>query len=229
MKQTAVASVRMVMLVLVAFVVLSAMVDGAEIGMRPAKRGTYRIHGLMTYPEELFRKKFSATFDEYLNAEVAPLFSHGGEHIRFEMGGQDFGTIFDSAEMEDFDFIFTFPNMAGCLEAEFGASPLLTMRDLRRGIELNRYGGVIFTRADRDDISSVHDLKDKNVYAVELLLIQHQWMIFQENGMDMMNDVGQVSAPTSPCMPAFPPSPCTQFISAWIHLILVSAVALHRK
>jgi hypothetical protein len=160
--------------------------------VRAVKRSIYRIHGLMPYPDDLFRTKFGATFEDHLNAEVAPLFSHGGEPIRFEMGGEDFRTVFESAENEDFDFIFTFPNMAGCLEAEFGASPLLTMRNLRRGMELNMYGGIIFTRADRDDINSVHDLRDKRVDAVDVLMMQHQWMVFKENSMDMFNDLGQL-------------------------------------
>jgi hypothetical protein len=207
------------LMLMAASLILSAVVSAEDSEVRTVKKSKYRIDGLMPYSDDLFRIKFRATFEDHLNAEVAPLFSHGGERIRFEMGGQDFRTVFNSAENEDFDFIFTFPNMAGCLEAEFGASALLTMRNLRRGMELNMYGGVIFTRADRDDINSVHDLRDKRVAAVDILMMQHQWMVFMENGMDMMNDVGQVS-----CIPA----PRNLDIDAWIDLIPMILVILRR-
>jgi len=50
-------------------------------------------------------------------------------------------------------------------------------------------------------------------------MMQHQWMVFMENGMDMMNDVGQVS-----CIPA----PRNLDIDAWIDLIPMILVILRR-
>lgn len=114
------------------------------------------------------------------------------------MGSESFETIFTSAELARFDFVFTFPNMVGCLEAEFHAAPIVTLRNFRRQRELNRYGGVIFTRADRNDINTVADLADKVVTGTSILLCQHQWRVFQENGMNMMGDVAQVSPATLP-------------------------------
>lgn len=49
---------------------------------------------------------------------------------------------FENQGHNERDFIFTYPNMAGCLEAEFRHIPLLTVRNIRGGVSgLNHYGG----------------------------------------------------------------------------------------
>lgn len=124
---------------------------------------------------------------------------HTDSFGRFEMGFQTFDTIFEAGNNKEFDFVFTFPNMAGCLEMEFNAAPLLTLRNFRRNIELNRYGGVIFTTVNRTDITSVKDLRGKVVMGTSPLLCQHQWRVFQENGINMFGDVDQVTPTPNPC------------------------------
>jgi hypothetical protein len=57
-----------------------------------------------------------------------------------------------------------------CLNAEFGANPVATLRNLPNKKELNRYGGVIFTRGNRDDIQSLEDVKDKILLAISIQL-----------------------------------------------------------
>ena len=47
------------------------------------------------------------------------------------------------------------------MQAEFLQTALCTVRNYRGGRELNHYGGVIFALANRTDIQTVRDLKDK--------------------------------------------------------------------
>ncbi len=46
-------------------------------------------------------------------------------------------------------------------QEEFLQTLLTTVRTYRQGKVLNRYGAVIFALANRSDIQSVRDLKDK--------------------------------------------------------------------
>lgn len=43
--------------------------------------------------------------------------------------------------------------------SEFGAGAILSLRNLRQGIELNKFGGVIITAANRTDITEIMHLK----------------------------------------------------------------------
>ena len=46
-------------------------------------------------------------------------------------------------------------------------------------------------RAD-SPYQSVTDLKEKVVEGSTILLIQHQWKVFLDNGVDLMNDIAQI-------------------------------------
>jgi len=102
----------------------------------------------------VFVKKYRPSFVHYLNEVVGPKFD---PPIDFTIRFEEAYTIepFDDQTKNKIDFAFTYPNMAGCLEAEFLSSPLVTVRNYRGGRELNHYGGVVFTLADRDDINSI--------------------------------------------------------------------------
>lgn len=66
----------------------------------------------------------------------------------------------------DFDFVLTNPSMAVELEVRAGITPLVTLNNKRQDKAYTRFGSVIFTRSDRDDINSIKDLKNKNFIAV---------------------------------------------------------------
>ena len=93
----------------------------------------------------------------YLNEVVGPKFD---PPINFTIRFEDAYVIapFDEPLKNTRDFAFVYPNMGGCLEAEFLSAPLVTVRNYRGGRELNHYGGVVFTAADRDDINSIEVL-----------------------------------------------------------------------
>jgi ABC-type amino acid transport substrate-binding protein len=80
-----------------------------------------------------------------------------------------FQGMFEQAEEEEVDFQFATPSWFACMGVEHGIRPLATVTsELEvRGTtyELNVYGGVIATRADRKDINGIEDLRDKIIGA----------------------------------------------------------------
>lgn len=64
-------------------VILAAIIAAVD-GDAPisVSKSIYRIHGLTAFPAAKYMEWFSQTFDEYLNAEVAPLFTNNGQQIR---------------------------------------------------------------------------------------------------------------------------------------------------
>lgn len=65
------------------------------------------------------------------------------------------------------DFVFTNPSHYLLLTHRNGlSSPLVTLVTDERGLTLERYGGVIFTRAGRDDLRDIADLRRRRIAAV---------------------------------------------------------------
>jgi len=71
-----------------------------------------------------------------------------------------------AASRREFHFITTSPSSYTEMEFDLGATRILTLMNKRKGLALNRFGSVIFTRNDRPDIQSVPDLKGKKFMAV---------------------------------------------------------------
>lgn len=67
---------------------------------------------------------------------------------------------------DEFDFVLSNPSMAVELEMRAGVSQLVTLVNKRQNKPFTKFGSVIFTRADRDDINSIEDLKGKKFIAV---------------------------------------------------------------
>lgn len=64
------------------------------------------------------------------------------------------------------DFVITNSADYVSMETLYGASRILTLRNREDGSSYTRFGGVIFTRADRSGISDLADLKGKTFTAV---------------------------------------------------------------
>jgi len=73
----------------------------------------------------------------------------------------DFDKIFPSVEKGDCDFVLANPAFYVELESRFGADRIATLKNLRLGSAYTQFGGVVFCRADRKDLSSFNDLKGK--------------------------------------------------------------------
>ncbi|OAI14380.1 hypothetical protein A1359_11205 [Methylomonas lenta] len=65
------------------------------------------------------------------------------------------------------DFVLTNPELYVEFEMRYGAGRLATLRNLINGSSSSFYGGVIFTRAEREDIRNLTDLKNQRFAAVD--------------------------------------------------------------
>lgn len=80
----------------------------------------------------------------------------------------DFDEIHLAVRREQIDFVVANPAFYVDLEMRYGVSPVVTM--IQRspdGLVANRFGGVLLTRADRDDIQDIEDLKGTHFAAVD--------------------------------------------------------------
>jgi len=64
------------------------------------------------------------------------------------------------------DFVLTNPGSYVNLEARYGVSRMLTLRNLREGQPYTSFGAVIFTLASRTDIRTLSDLRGRSFMAV---------------------------------------------------------------
>lgn len=88
-------------------------------------------------------------------------------HIHFQIVPLDFNAIYPAAENKEIDFILT--NSAFYIGLVFNhqAQRILTLKNKRLDQETTRFGGVIFTRADNQDINTLKDLRHKRFKAIE--------------------------------------------------------------
>eukprot|EP00873_Tetraselmis_striata_P015852 jgi/Tetstr1/436116/TSEL_024963.t1 len=152
---------------------------------------TLLVGALGTKGEEALFQQWGATFQTYLTATAGVTL--GGR--RFQLIYLDLAAVFEAAAHGCVDLLFVNPALFSCLELEYEASALTTLINFRRGFQLDRFYGVIFTRADRTDIRTLADLQDKIVEAGSLSGLgaaQLQWNELQAHGLDFLNDPAQV-------------------------------------
>jgi methyl-accepting chemotaxis protein PixJ len=70
------------------------------------------------------------------------------------------------AEKDEVDFYITNPGMYIDFEANYGVNRIATFKNRRLGKAYTQFGGVIITKADRNDIKDLKDLKNKTFMAV---------------------------------------------------------------
>lgn len=76
-------------------------------------------------------------------------------------------TFGPAVERGEVDFVITNPGLYIELEARYGVTRMLTLRNLRQGKPYTVFGSVIFTRANRVDIRTFADLRGKSFMAVD--------------------------------------------------------------
>lgn len=86
---------------------------------------------------------------------------------RFEIVPLDFAQVDPAVAKNEVDFILVNPGIYVNLEVRHRVSRIATMRNRRGHTALNVFGGVIFTRADRNDIRTLKDLAGKSFLAVD--------------------------------------------------------------
>lgn len=91
----------------------------------------------------------------------------------------------------ELDFVLTNPGHYVHLEHNHGISRIATLKKLRQGHPYTVFGAVIFTRADRDDIRFLEDLKGKSFAAVAEDAFggfQMAWRELRAAGVDPFSD-----------------------------------------
>jgi PAS domain S-box-containing protein len=94
------------------------------------------------------------------------------------------------------DFVLTNTGHYVMLEAKYDLTRIVTLEKSVYDKTVNKFGGVIFTRADRKDINNLSDLKGKNFLAVgkeSLGGFLVAWEEFYDIGIDPFNDFAKLS------------------------------------
>jgi diguanylate cyclase (GGDEF)-like protein len=101
-------------------------------------------------------------------------------------------TLGQAVAEQKVDFVLTNPGSYVTLESTYGVTRMLTMRSLRQGRVYSEFGAVVFTRADRDDLQSLADLKGKSFMGVGKDTFggfQMAQLELQEAGVDPFDDL----------------------------------------
>eukprot|EP00934_Nitzschia_sp_Nitz4_P003244 Nitzschia sp. Nitz4//scaffold256_size27904//19844//23755//NITZ4_008172-RA/size27904-augustus-gene-0.6-mRNA-1//-1//CDS//3329544420//3234//frame0 len=140
--------------------------------------------------------EFNSTFNEYLSETAGKRFD---PPIRFQLKALDFITLFSDVEQRNVDFIYVNPSAYSCIESEYEALSLVSQvsRRVVGGVtyDLKKFGGVIATLADRDDIQELADLRDKIIAAASISGLgsgQMQFKRMVDKGMNYLQDPKQL-------------------------------------
>ena len=97
-----------------------------------------------------------------------------------------------AVENETIDFVITNTGQYVELEAFYGISRIATLKNNVLGKESTLFGAVIFTRADRDDIQTIEDIKGKRFMGVQRSGFggfQMAWREMLQRGVDPFKDL----------------------------------------
>ena len=103
-----------------------------------------------------------------------------------------FGEIYEAVDRENIDFFLVNPSVYIDIEQRFGARRIATLNNLYLdGTQQKAFAGVIFCRADRNDIRDVQDLEGKVFMAVDERSLggwHMQWREMMKHGIDPHRD-----------------------------------------
>lgn len=169
--------IAVVALALSILVLFPAPASGNQETPKPVKVGVLAIRGI-----EKCLAKWGPTA-EYLTEHVS-------KHS-FVIVPLDFEEVCPAVEHGEVDFVLANSSFYVELEARYDASRLVTLKNLYMGVGYTRFGGVIFQRADRDEIKELTDLKGKIFMAAEETSFggwQTVWREMKERGIDPYQD-----------------------------------------
>ena len=110
---------------------------------------------------------------------------------RFEVVPLTLPEFEGALKVQSLDFLITNPQHYIAVEAQYAVSRIATLVKRENGQIVNRFGGVIFTMADRAEIQELADLKGKRVAATDqtsfaAYLIQYDLLL--EHGVNLQKD-----------------------------------------
>lgn len=165
------------------------LILGTILSAKPvmAEPQTVHIGVLAIWGENTARKMWQPTID-YLNQQIP--------NKQFQLVPLSLASSQKLTRERAIDFIITNPGNYVSLEASYDVTRILTLRSRRQGHITTRFAGVIFTRADRDNIKSLADLKNKSFMGVKDSAFggfQMAWYELKKAGLDPYNDFSSLS------------------------------------
>ena len=113
----------------------------------------------------------------------------------FEIIPLDFNEVDEAVNKNDVDFILVNPGIYVNLEYRYRVSRLATMRNLRGDNGYKQFGGVIFTRKNREDINTIEDLRGKSFMAVDATSLggfEMAWRELNSKGINPYEDLSRL-------------------------------------
>ena len=150
------------------------------------QRAPVRIGVLASRGVERCMAKWGPTAD-YLTAEIP-------QHS-FTIVPLNFGEVRQAVERGDVDFVLANSSFYVSLEVRYGVNRIVTLENLRLGKPFTVFGGVIFRRADRTDITRLADLEGKRFMAAEGTSFggwRVAWRELKEQGIDPHKDFAEL-------------------------------------
>ncbi len=114
----------------------------------------------------------------------------------FKIVPLDFDEIGPAISRGEVDFVITNPEIYVELEARYGVTRIATLKNKTKNGPFKIFGGVIFTGADRTDISDLNDLKGKKFIAVDETSLggwTMAWRELEANGIKPHRDFAKLS------------------------------------
>jgi len=115
--------------------------------------------------------------------------------IRFKVRPLDFEEVEPAIARSEIDFVLINSGMYVDLEMRQGVTRIATLNNDHNGQSYNTFGGVLFTRADRTDLSTLDDLRGQRLVAVNrhsLGGFQMQWRELHDAGIDPWSDLAEI-------------------------------------
>lgn len=161
-------------------------VAGAGAETSPPQANAIRIGVLANRGMDYARKEWTAHAD-YLNAKLAPL--------RFEVVPLSFSGLTGAVQRREVELVITNSGHYTEMEASGGISHMATRLVAGPGGPLDRFGGVVFTRAGRGGINTYADLRGLRL-AIPDRSSLGGWQVHLrealEQGLDLEADTGAI-------------------------------------
>ncbi len=100
-----------------------------------------------------------------------------------------------AVENKQLDFVLTNPSAYINLQEKYGVYPIATLLNGRMGNGLCKFGGVVFTRADRKDLNLLSDIRGHSIMGVDTVSFGGWQMLYRElleMNIDPYQDCSQV-------------------------------------
>ena len=120
---------------------------------------------------------------DFLNGQI--------KDAHFEIVPLDFKEVYKAIEEGSVNFFLVNSSMVVTAKVRFGAIPIATMVNSRKGEPCEAFGGVILSSAENKDIQTLQDLKGKTFMAVDPSSFGGWQMAYKElldSGIDPMKD-----------------------------------------